>query len=186
MGETVSIKVNPFAASEYPRFEGAGPIKYHDECDGKVTAVNIKSQFSKGLPSRFRGTCKVTVQYQLNGKDEEETLDIGSNRLVKVYQNNKSNVLTPETTDEITNKIRHLEVQRAQIIERLRSTGESVNYEKCLLALKSIDERLSDLKQLMPSAEENMNKLRLLEVQKAQIIEQLENTGGTINSEKYV
>merc|ERR1711964_321807 len=185
VGEIVRIKVNQFAASEYPRFEG-GPIKYHDECDGKVTAVNIKSQFSKGLPSRFRGTCKVTVQYQLNGKDEEETLDIGSNRLVKVYQNSKSKVLTPETTDEITNKIRHLELQRAQIIERLRSTGGSVNYEKCVLDLKSIDERLSDLRQLMPSAEEIMNKLRHFEVQKAQIIEQLQKTGGSINYEKYI
>merc|ERR1711964_912558 len=186
VGEIIRIKVNPFAASEYPRFEAAGRIKYHDECDGKVTAVSIKSQFSKGLSSRFRGTGKVTVQYQLNDKDEEETLDIGNNRLVKVYQNSKSKMLTPETADEITNRIRHLEVQRAQIIERLRSTGGSVNYEKCLLALKSIDERLSDLRQLMPSAEEIMNKLRHFEVQKAQIIEQLQKTGGSINYEKYI
>merc|ERR1711964_191503 len=41
VGEIIRIKVNPFAASEYPRFEGVGRIKYHDECDGKVTAVSI-------------------------------------------------------------------------------------------------------------------------------------------------
>jgi len=83
-GENVIIKVNPFAASEY-KYLCDGPRQFHGRCAGKVTAFN-------GGYHGKRLMGEVTVQYQLNGKDEHETLDIGDNRLIKVSNNRPDSI----------------------------------------------------------------------------------------------
>lgn len=124
VGENVKIKVNEKQRADNQR----GPVEYHDECDGKVTAtqgqVPCENIVRTGKPCKAIPLLKaieyakahvghepmmaraeaelryeecevcrcsgyiprmgtVTVKYQLHGEDKEETLDIGSNRLIK-------------------------------------------------------------------------------------------------------